>query len=110
MKKIRVRIAPSPTGYVHIGNFRTILYNYLFAKKNKTDFVVRIEDTDRKRFVEGSLEGLLKVLDWAGFDYDEGAYLTQKNDSTESKNYPGVFEIGRYAPYIQSERLEVYRK
>ncbi|PJA86631.1 MAG: glutamate--tRNA ligase [Candidatus Moranbacteria bacterium CG_4_9_14_3_um_filter_42_9] len=110
MNKIRVRIAPSPTGYVHIGNFRTMLYNYLFAQKNGADFVVRIEDTDRKRFVEGSLEGLLKVLDWAGFKYAEGPCLEKRAGSFESKNYTGVFEAGVFQPYIQSERLELYQK
>ena len=59
MNKIRVRIAPSPTGFMHIGNFRTALYNYLFAKKNGADFVLRIEDTDRKRYVEGAVENFL---------------------------------------------------
>jgi len=85
MTKIRVRIAPSPTGYVHVGNFRTILYNFLFAKKNGADFVLRIEDTDQKRFVKGALENLLATLEWAGITYDEG-------------------------PIKQSERLEIYKK
>ncbi|MEK7598719.1 MAG: glutamate--tRNA ligase [Patescibacteria group bacterium] len=85
VKKIRVRFAPSPTGYLHIGGARTALYNFLFARKNKGNFILRIEDTDRVRLVEGSLESLLKSLKWLGLDYDEG-------------------------PYIQSERLEIYQK
>lgn len=115
MNKIRVRIAPSPTGYVHIGNFRTSLYNYLFAKKNKADFVVRIEDTDRKRFVEGALESLLKVLNWAGIEYTEGPCQSgeikdDKISVVQSKNYPDVIEVGEYGSYIQSERLDIYKK
>ena len=111
-KKIRVRIAPSPTGYVHIGNFRTVLYNYLFAKKVGADFVVRIEDTDKKRFVEGALESLLKVLSWAGIEYAEGPKLESSSDlkTVESKSYPGIFEEGECGPYIQSERLDIYKK
>jgi len=85
MKKVRVRFAPSPTGYLHIGGARTALYNFLFARKNKGAFILRIEDTDRARLVEGSLESLLNSLKWLGFTYDEG-------------------------PYIQSERLEIYKK
>jgi len=84
-KKIRVRFAPSPTGFMHIGNFRSALYDYLFAKKHKGVFILRIEDTDRKRFMEGSLESLLKILQWAGLKY-EGE------------------------PYVQSEHLDVYKK
>ena len=115
MNKVRVRIAPSPTGYVHIGNFRTILYNYLFAKKNKADFVVRIEDTDQKRFVPGAIESLLKVLDWAGIEYTEGPteklkIKSQKLKVIDSKNYSDIVEIGEYGPYIQSERLSIYKK
>ena len=115
MTKIRVRIAPSPTGFVHIGNFRTILYNFLFAKKNKADFVLRIEDTDRKRFVEGALENLLATLEWAEITYDEGPkeklkVKSEKLKVIESINYKDIVEIGDYGPYIQSERLETYKK
>ena len=113
--KPRVRFAPSPTGFMHIGNFRSALYDYLFAKKTGGDFLLRIEDTDQKRFVEGALESLIKVLDWADLKYDEGVFQTVavKNDNIsliESKNYPGILEMGEYGPYIQSEKLEVYRK
>ena len=66
------RFAPSPTGYVHIGSLRTVLYNYLFAKKNNGKFMVRIEDTDRTRFVEGSVENMLGVLASVGLIPDEG--------------------------------------
>lgn len=89
----RVRFAPSPTGYLHVGGLRTALYNYLYAKKNNGTFVLRIEDTDRNRFVEGAVEKLINSLKWCGLDYDEG---------------PG--KEGEYGPYTQSERLDIYKK
>ncbi len=109
-QKIRTRFAPSPTGYLHIGSLRTALYAYLFAKKNGGDFGLRIEDTDRKRYVPGSVEKLIESLEWAGLEYSEGPVLEKKSGSAESKNYPKVFEIGEYGPYFQSERLEIYQK
>lgn len=87
----RVRFAPSPTGYLHVGGLRTALYNYLFAKKNNGTFILRIEDTDRKRYVEGAVENLINSLEWCGLSYDEG---------------PG--KDGEYGPYLQSERLSLY--
>ncbi|HOJ08347.1 MAG: glutamate--tRNA ligase [Ignavibacteriota bacterium] len=90
---IRVRFAPSPTGYLHVGGLRTALYNYLFAKKNNGTFVLRIEDTDRNRYVEGAVENLIKALNWAGLQFDEG---------------PGIG--GNFNPYFQSERLDFYKK
>ncbi|HSW56487.1 MAG TPA: glutamate--tRNA ligase [Ignavibacteriaceae bacterium] len=89
----RVRFAPSPTGYLHIGGLRTALYNYLFAKNHNGKLILRIEDTDRKRFVEGAVENLIDTLNWAGINFDEG---------------PGFG--GGYAPYLQSERLQVYKE
>ena len=91
--KVKVRFAPSPTGFVHVGSLRTALYNYLFARHNNGKFILRIEDTDQDRFVEGAVENLLNVLKWAGLDYDEG---------------PGK-EIGSES-YYQSGRLEIYQK
>lgn len=89
----RVRFAPSPTGYLHVGGLRTALYNYLFAKNNNGTFVLRIEDTDRNRYVEGAVENLLSALNWAGLQYDEGPEIG-----------------GDYGPYMQSERLDIYKK
>ncbi len=89
----RVRFAPSPTGYLHIGGLRTALYNYLFAKNQNGKIILRIEDTDRKRFVEGAVENLLKTLEWAGIEFDEGPEI-----GGESK------------PYFQSQRLDIYKK
>ncbi|MGE5410618.1 MAG: glutamate--tRNA ligase family protein, partial [Clostridiales bacterium] len=68
----RVRFAPSPTGYLHVGGLRTALYNYLFAKNNNGKFILRIEDTDRNRYVEGAVENLIAALKWVGLEYEEG--------------------------------------
>jgi glutamyl-tRNA synthetase len=89
----RARFAPSPTGYLHVGGLRTALYNYLFAKKNNGTFVLRIEDTDRNRYVEGAVENLIKALKWAGLNFDEGPETG-----------------GNYGPYMQSQRLDIYKK
>jgi glutamyl-tRNA synthetase len=100
MNNVRVRFAPSPTGYMHIGNFRTALYTYLFAKKHTGDFILRIEDTDQKRFVPDALEKLINILNWAGLEYSEGVYFENDN----------FIQKGEYGPYIQSERLDIYKK
>jgi len=92
-KPVRVRFAPSPTGYPHVGNIRTALFNWLFARHSGGRFVVRIEDTDVARKVEGALEVILSGLKWLGLDWDEG---------------PGVG--GDYGPYFQSQRLSLYRE
>ena len=123
-KKIRVRFAPSPTGSVHIGSLRTALYNFLFAQKHKGEFIVRIEDTDQKRFVSGAVENVIHILHDFDLGYDEGPLLKenfqfpisnfQKNEDTikiaESVKYPQLVEVGKYGPYIQSEHLEIYRQ
>jgi glutamyl-tRNA synthetase len=113
--KVRGRFAPSPTGFVHIGSFRTALFNYLFVKKKGGDVVLRIEDTDQKRFVAGSVENLLAVFETLGVTHDEGVYtsVAAKDDTPPviaSPNYPGILEVGAFSPYIQSERLERYRE
>ncbi|SHI14490.1 glutamate--tRNA ligase [Sporanaerobacter acetigenes] len=101
MDDVRVRFAPSPTGYLHIGGLRTALYNYLFAKNNNGKFILRIEDTDRTRFVEGAIENLVNSLKWAGIEVDEGVTLDENGK---------IKQVGEYGPYIQSERLDIYRK
>ncbi len=98
--KIRTRFAPSPTGYVHVGSLRTALYCYLYSKQQKGSYILRIEDTDRSRYVEGSIENLIREMNWAGIINDEGAYI--ENDKVNQR--------GDYGPYIQSERLEIYDK
>ena len=92
-KKVRVRFAPSPTGGLHLGGMRTVLYNYLFAKKQGGDFILRIEDTDQSRYVAGAEEYIFNCLKWAGVE------------PTESSVHGG-----NYGPYRQSERKELYRK
>ncbi|MDD5396766.1 MAG: glutamate--tRNA ligase [Candidatus Moranbacteria bacterium] len=114
-KNIRVRFAPSPTGYMHIGNFRTALYNFLFAKKQGGSFLIRIEDTDQARFVPGAAEQLLQSMSAMGLEWDEGNFLKSSlanADSirSESKTYPNTIEIGSCGPYAQSERTEIYKK
>lgn len=95
---VRVRFAPSPTGFVHIGSLRTALYNFLYAKKMQGKYVLRVEDTDRTRLVEGALEGMLRAMDWASVNHEEGVVLEDGK----------VAQIGEFGPYIQSERLEIY--
>ena len=92
MSKVRVRFAPSPTGGLHLGGVRTVLYNYLFAKKNGGDFIVRVEDTDQSRFVQGAEEYIFDCLKWCGIEADES-----------------VVKGGEYAPYRQSERKDLYK-
>lgn len=93
MNKIRTRFAPSPTGYMHIGNLRTALYAYLISKNLNGDFVLRIEDTDQKRYVEDALNIIYQTLNQVGLVYDEGPD-----------------KDGGYGPYVQSERLDLYQK
>ena len=93
MEQVRVRFAPSPTGPLHIGGVRTALYNYLFAKKNGGTFILRIEDTDQSRFVEGAEEYIKESLEWCGIKVDEG-----------------IKEGGNYGPYRQSDKKEIFRQ
>lgn len=91
-KTVRTRFAPSPTGFMHIGNLRTALYEYLVAKSQGGDFVLRIEDTDRERYVEGAVDIIYNTLKVAGLQHDEGPD-----------------KPGEYGPYVQSERLNMYK-
>jgi glutamyl-tRNA synthetase len=90
---VRVRFAPSPTGYPHVGNIRTALFNWLFARHSSGSFIVRIEDTDVNRKVEGAMEAILDSLRWLGIEWDEGPEVG-----------------GSYGPYFQSQRLDIYQK
>ena len=92
-RKVRVRFAPSPTGALHIGGVRTALYNYLFARQNGGDMILRIEDTDSQRFVPGAEDYIIEALTWLGIKFDEGVSFG-----------------GNYGPYRQSERREIYKK
>ncbi len=109
-KDVRVRFAPSPTGYLHVGGLRTALYNYLFAKKHEGTFILRIEDTDQKRFVSGSAESLIQTLGALGMQYNEGPFLKNERTGYPSEQYSEIVEVGECGPYIQSERLNLYKK
>ena len=92
-QKTRVRFAPSPTGPLHIGGVRTALYNWLFAKQQGGDFILRIEDTDSSRFVPGSEKYIQEAFDWLGLPFDESP-----------------LKGGGYGPYKQSQRREIYKE
>jgi len=98
---VRVRFAPSPTGKQHLGGLRSAVFNQLFALSQKGTFILRIEDTDQARFVEGSVEDLTESLNWLGITPDEGVYMAP--DGT-------IQERGDFGPYVQSKRLEIYRE
>ena len=91
--KVRTRFAPSPTGFMHIGNLRTALYSYLFARHHGGEFILRIEDTDRERFVEGAVDLVYRTMDTVGFKIDESP-----------------IHGGEFGPYVQSERKEIYKE
>ena len=93
MSKVRVRFAPSPTGPLHIGGVRTALYKYLFAKNQGGKIILRIEDTDRSRFVSGAEEYIIESLKWCGINFDES-----------------IVDGGDFGPYKQSERNHIYSK
>lgn len=93
MTNIRTRFAPSPTGYIHVGNIRSALFPWLLARQRGGSFILRIEDTDQARYIEGATELILDTMNWLGLDWDEG-----------------VEKGGEYGPYIQTERRENYLK
>ena len=92
-KQVRTRFAPSPTGYMHIGNLRTALYAYLFAKAEKGVFILRIEDTDRARYVEDAVDFIKNTLRAAEINPDEGPDIG-----------------GSFGPYVQSQRMDIYKR
>src|SRR5680860_359434 len=92
-QKVLTRFAPSPTGFLHIGGIRTALYSWAYAKKNNGTFILRIEDTDKEREVEGSIDHIIESLKWIGIEWNEGPDIGGPNK-----------------PYLQSERLEIYKK
>ncbi len=102
-RKTRVRFAPSPTGPLHMGGVRTALYNYLFAKQQGGDFIIRIEDTDSQRFVPGAEKYIIEALNWCGIVPDEGVDTEGNVVETASERHP-------HAPYRQSQRKPIYRK
>ncbi|MFH1183052.1 MAG: glutamate--tRNA ligase, partial [Candidatus Moraniibacteriota bacterium] len=124
MPKVRVRIAPSPTGLFHLGSLRTALTNYSFARKERGIFIVRVEDTDQARLVPEAIPDMLSSLRWSGIEIDEGATAItnyqlpitnkisnpkyQKNQYDKIKKQ--VVQRGNFGPYIQSERLDIYKR
>ena len=93
MTTIRTRFAPSPTGYIHVGNVRAALFPWLLTRQQGGQFILRIEDTDRARFVPGAEDLILDTLEWLGLEWDEGPRRG-----------------GEHGPYHQSERLDIYRR
>ena len=98
-KRIRVRFAPSPTGLLHVGNARTALYNWLFARRMGGEFILRIEDTDVERSETRYEKQLIEDLKWLGLDWDKGPLPNPDGSTTD---------VGEYGPYRQSERLDIY--
>lgn len=120
MPKVRVRIAPSPTGFFHLGSLRTALTNFLFARKEHGSFVVRVEDTDQTRLVSEAIPDMITSLEWAGIKIDEGPIKvvgTQHSvpgDASPKEQYNQIkkqlVQKGNFGPYIQSDRLEIYHR
>lgn len=120
MSKIRVRIAPSPTGLFHLGSLRTALTNFLFARKERGVFIVRVEDTDQSRLVPEAIPDMLESLKWAGIEIDEGVVNSHKVTKLEShkvdakRDYDSIkksaIQKGNFGPYVQSERLDIYNR
>jgi glutamyl-tRNA synthetase len=97
MKEVRTRFAPSPTGFLHVGNVRAALFPWLVAKQAGGTFILRIEDTDQAREVEGAVQVMHDTLSWLGIEWDEGLR-------------PNGDETGKYGPYVQSKRKDIYEK
>lgn len=111
MHKIRVRYAPSPTGYLHVGGLRTALYNYLFAQQNKGVFMLRIEDTDRTRYVEDSIEKIQEALKWAGINWDGDIYIQSEHLDVYKKYAEQLVKEGKaYYCFCEPERLTKMRE
>jgi len=121
MTKLRVRIAPSPTGLFHVGNLRTALTNYLFARSQKGEFIVRVEDTDQERLFPEAIPDMLKSLKWIGIEPNEG--IVEVKDADFKANLDGkpdkilyqrlkkkFVQKGKHGPYFQSDRLDIYKE
>lgn len=111
LRNVRVRFAPSPTGYLHIGGVRTALFNWLFARQNKGTFILRIEDTDQSRSTEESIQAIIEGLRWVGLDWDEGPYRQTERMDLYRQHAMKLFEQGRaYWCVCRAEELEARRK
>ncbi len=110
MSEVRVRFAPSPTGYLHIGGARTALYNWLYARKHNGTFVLRIEDTDEERSTRESIEEILEGLQWMGLQWDEGPYFQSERLESHKAAVGRLLENGcAYRCFCTKEELEAKR-
>jgi glutamyl-tRNA synthetase len=108
---VRVRFAPSPTGEPHIGNIRTTVFNWLFARQHGGQFILRIEDTDQRRYTPGGVRAMMEGLRWLGLDWDEGPTKSDLSQMTPNEDWDGAPNVGGpYGPYIQSQRLPLYKE
>ncbi len=107
---VRVRFAPSPTGFLHVGGLRTALFNWLFARKMKGAFILRLEDTDQKRFTPGGVRAIMEGLQWLGLQWDEGPSRAELRQMQTNEDWDGAPDVGgAFGPYIQSQRLPLYQ-
>ncbi len=108
---VRVRFAPSPTGFLHVGGLRTALFNWLFARRHGGVFILRLEDTDQKRYTPGGVRAIMDGLLWLGLQWDEGPDRASLRWMKTNEDYDGVPDVGGpYGPYVQSLRLERYQR
>src|SRR3972149_9647094 len=108
---VRVRFAPSPTGYLHVGGLRTALFNWLFARKHGGVFILRIEDTDQKRYTPGGVRAIMDGLLWLGLQWDEGPDRASLRRMKTNEDFDGAPDAGGpYGPYIQSQYLEYFKQ
>src|SRR5688572_15870668 len=111
MSEVRVRFAPSPTGFLHIGGVRTALFNWLFARHERGKFILRIEDTDQSRSTEESIQAILEGLRWVGLDWDEGPFRQTERIDLYRPHAMTLFERGHaYWCVCRAEELEARRK
>jgi glutamyl-tRNA synthetase len=108
---VRVRFAPSPTGFLHVGGLRTALFNWLFARKNHGTFILRLEDTDQKRYTPGGVRAIMDGLGWLGLHWDEGPDKGSLQKMQTNEDWDGAPDVsGPFGPYVQSQRLAIYRE
>ena len=111
MSQVRVRFAPSPTGFLHIGGVRTALFNWLFARQQRGVFILRIEDTDQSRSTDESIKAIIEGLQWVGLDWDEGPYRQTERIELYRSHAMKLFESGQaYWCVCKAEELEARRK
>ena len=108
---VRVRFAPSPTGFLHVGGLRTALFNWLFARKHTGVFILRIEDTDQKRYTPGGVRAIMDSLLWLGLSWDEGPDRASLRHMKSDEDYDGAPDVGgAYGPYVESLKLDRYKQ